>query len=312
MVKYALLIGINYKNTPIQLQGCINDISNMRQFLQYSLGYTIFITLTDDTPSKPTRKNILTAFNLLIGSLKSGDEAFVAYSGHGLLVADYNGDEVSGADSAIVPIDFLTAGIISDDVIRTNIAQRVPKGVKMYMVLDACHSGTGCDLRYKVDDSSTYNKIDDSSTINPSLPTTYIPSEWTLKQTTSEFLNYKETSGEVYCISGCQDEQTSEDAYIESEQTFNGALTYILLSILKSSNLKTLKWNELLEAICCNERIKGYAQITSITSGRPIIMESPVFTFPVVPIKTPIPPKKGKGIIKIQNKNTIMKKMVFI
>lgn len=299
MVKCALLIGINYKNTPIQLQGCINDINNMRQFLQNSLGYTRFITLTDDTPSKPTRKNILTAFNLFIGSLKPGDEAFVAYSGHGLLVADTNGDEVSGADSAIVPIDFQTAGIINDDLIRINVAQRVIKGVKMYVVLDACHSGTGFDLRYKVDDSSTYPP-------NLPLPSTYIPSDWTRVQTSYEFINYKETSGEVYCISGCQDEQTSEDAYIESEQTFNGALTHILLSILKSSDLKKLQWNEFLEAICCNERIKGYAQRTSITSGRPIIMESPVFTFPSVPVKTPIPPKKGK------NKNTIMKKMLFL
>lgn len=308
MVKYALLIGINYKNTPIQLQGCINDINNMRTFLQNSLGYTRFITLTDDTPSKPTRKNILTAFNILIGSLKPGDEAFISYSGHGLLVADFNRDEVSGADSVIVPIDFKTAGFISDDLIRINVAQRVIKGVKMYVVLDACHSGTACDLRYKVDDHSSYT--------TPSLPTTYIPSEWTRHQKLYEFKNYKDTLGEVYCISGCQDEQTSEDAYIESEQTFNGALTHILLSILKSksSDLKTLKWNEFLEAICCNERIKGYTQRTSITSGRKIHMESPVFTLPVVApahVKLPILPKKGKGIIKIKNKNTIMKKMLF-
>ena len=306
MVKYALLIGINYKNTPIQLQGCINDINNMRNFLQNSLGYTRFITLTDDTPYKPTRKNILAAFNILIGSLKSGDEAFISYSGHGSRVADYNRDEVSGADSVIVPVDFQAAGFISDDLIRISVAQRVPKGVKMYVVLDACHSGTACDLRYKVDDSSTYTTT--------SLPTIYIPSEWTRIQSTYEFTNYKETLGEVYSISGCQDEQTSEDAYIESEQTFNGALTYILLSILKSNDLKTLKWNEFLEAICCNERIKGYTQRTSITSGRKINMESPVFTLPApvrAPVKVSLPPKKGKGIIKIKNQNTIMKKMIF-
>ena len=306
MVKYALLIGINYNRTEFQLQGCINDINNMRNFLQNSLGYTRFITLTDDTPYKPTRKNILAAFNILLGSLKSGDEAFISYSGHGSRVADYNRDEVSGADSVIVPVDFQAAGFISDDLIRISVAQRVPKGVKMYVVLDACNSGTACDLRYKVDDSSTYTTT--------SLPTTYIPSEWTRIQTTYEFTNYKETLGEVYGISGCQDEQTSEDAYIESEQTFNGALTYILLSILKSSDLKTLKWNELLEAVCCNERIKGYTQRTSITSGRKINMESPVFTLPApvpAPVKVSLPPKKGKGIIKIKNQNTIMKKMIF-
>jgi hypothetical protein len=43
-------------------------------------------------------------------------------------------------------------------------------------------------------------------------------------------------------------------------------------------------------------------------------MESPVFTLPVVApahVKLPILLKKGKGIIKIKNKNTIMKKMLF-
>lgn len=303
MVKYALLIGINYNNTPNQLQGCINDVNNMRQFLQSSLGYTKFITLTDDTlsnspPTPPTRKNILTAFNLLIGSLKSGDEAFISYSGHGLQIPDYNRDELSGTDSVIVPVDFQTAGIISDDVIRTNVVQKVRKGVKLYVVLDACNSGTGCDLRYKVDDSSIHTTA--------SLPTTYISSDWTRVQTSYEFKNYNATLGEVYCISGCQDDQTSDDAYIESDQTFNGALTFIMLSILNSSDLKNLKWNQFLEAICCNQRIQGYSQRTSITSGRQINMENSVFTFPLVPVKTPIPLKKGK------NKNTIMKKMFFI
>jgi hypothetical protein len=124
-----------------------------------------------------------------------------------------------------------------------------------------------------------------------------------------EFKNYNATLGEVYCISGCQDEQTSADAYIESEQAFNGALTHIMLSILKSSdvNLKTLKWKNLLKDICCNEKVQGYTQRTSITSGRPINMESPVFTLPApVPAKVSIPLKKGK------NKNTIMKKMLFL
>jgi hypothetical protein len=123
-----------------------------------------------------------------------------------------------------------------------------------------------------------------------------------------EFKKYNATLGEVFIISGCQDDQTSEDAYIESEQTFNGALTNIILSILKSSDLNTLKWNEFLEAICCNERIKGYSQRTAITSGRPINMESPVFTFSVPPVKLPIRPKKGKRGVKKNN----MKKMLFM
>ena len=127
-----------------------------------------------------------------------------------------------------------------------------------------------------------------------------------------EFKRYSKTAGEVYCISGCQDDQTSADAYIQSEKTFNGALTYILLSLLKSSDLKTLKWKHLLKDICCNEKVQGYTQRTAITSGNPLNLESAVFpllslALPLTPVKVSIIPLK-----KYKNKNIIMKKIFFI
>ena len=50
MVKNALLIGINYKNTSDKLNGCINDINNVRNFLISKLEYNNFIFLTDGFP----------------------------------------------------------------------------------------------------------------------------------------------------------------------------------------------------------------------------------------------------------------------
>jgi hypothetical protein len=310
MVKRALLVGINYKNTPYQLNGCINDVNNMAEFLKRSLGYENknIVMLTDDTLVKPTIANILKGFNLLINLLQSGDEVFFHYSGHGLRIPDYNRDEESGYDSAIAPIDFTSRGFISDDVIRTNLIQKVPRGAKLYVILDACHSGTGCDLRYKYDDSSY---LQQNASV---LPATYVPSEWALKQTTYEFKKYNKTVGEVYCISGCQDHETSADAYIQNEKTFNGALTYILLSLIKSNDVRSLKWKHLLKDICCNEKVQGYTQRTAITSGNPLNMESAVFTLlPLVaaPVKASITPLK-KSKVTIKNKNIIMKKIFFM
>lgn len=306
MVKRALLVGINYLGSRYQLNGCINDVNNMTSFLQTRLGYETknIVMLTDYTLVKPTRANILKGFDSLIKVLKTGDEAFFHYSGHGLQIPDYNRDEESGYDSAIAPIDFTRSGFISDDLIRTNLIQKVPSGVKLYVILDACHSGTACDLRYKYDDSSYLQK-------NTALPATYIPSDWALKQTMYEFKRYSKTAGEVCCISGCQDHQTSADAYIQSEKMFNGALTYILLSLLKSNDLKTLKWKHLLKDICCNEKVQGYTQRTAITSGNPLNTESTVFTLlpltlPVAPVKISIPLKKSN------NKNMLMKKIFFM
>ena len=149
------------------------------------------MVLTDDTEIKPTRANILKAFDIFVNSLKSGDEGWFHYSGHGVLQRDFNNDEVSRYDSCIVPLDFNLVGNISDDIIRIRLTQKVPKGVKLYIVLDACNSGTGTDNRYKITDSSFYN-------VNArAKPTMYIPTEWTLRQTVTQFKKYPKTFGEV-------------------------------------------------------------------------------------------------------------------
>ena len=60
MSKVALLIGINYRGTAHELNGCINDVENAKEYL-LTKGYSSdnIITLTDDTDLKPTRKNIM-------------------------------------------------------------------------------------------------------------------------------------------------------------------------------------------------------------------------------------------------------------
>ena len=272
MVKNAVLVGINYKNTPNELNGCINDVSNIRNFLVSKLGYNNFIFLTDDTTVRPTRINILRAIDMLVRSLKSGDEGWFHFSGHGILQRDFNRDEESGVDSCIVPIDYDVSGLITDDVIRQILVQRVPKGAKLYVVLDACHSGTGCDCRYKYDDSSY---LTDQNV--KTLPRTYHPSEWSLRQTMREFRRYSRTLGEVFCISGCQDEQTSADAFIQKDQQYGGALTSTLLSHMNSNDLNTYKWKHLLKDVCCNLKIDRYTQRATMTSGQPMNMESNVF-----------------------------------
>jgi hypothetical protein len=270
-MRRALLIGINYLGTSSQLNGCINDINNVGSYLYNTRKYNSFLVLTDYTHAKPTKENILQAFNIFFTNVRAGDELWFHYSGHGTLLRDTNRDEESGFDSCICPIDYEKSGVISDDTIRQMLAQRVPKGVKLYIVLDACHSGTGCDLRYKYDDNSYLINKQASA----SLPNKYIPTDWSLKQTSYEFKKYNKTIGEVYSISGCQDNQTSADAYIEGQAT--GALTFILLSCLRANSPSTYKWKHLLKDICCSEKIRGFTQKTCITSGTPINLESNVF-----------------------------------
>jgi hypothetical protein len=279
-MKRALLVGINYTGTQNALRGCINDINNMASYLQGTRGYPTgsCIVLSDVAARKPTRANILAAFKELLNGVGSGDELWFHYSGHGSLQRDNNGDEESGADSCICPLDFNQSGSITDDVIRSQLVALVPAGARLFIVLDACHSGTGCDLRYKYDDSSYLINT------NSPLPATYDPGAWALRQTSYEFKRYAKTAGNVFCISGCQDSQTSADAYLAGQAA--GALTYCLLQSLKANDMATYKWKHLLKDVCCRERSGKFTQRTSITSGALLNLEDCVF--PAVNAAVPV------------------------
>jgi len=264
-MRKALLVGINYKNTPFGLNGCINDIDNIQKFLKTNRKYTEFIRLSDNgTDELPTRDKIINGIKSLVQNVKFGDELWFHYSGHGVLQRDRNNDEESGFDSCICPLDFERSGYITDDVLRSLLV--IPEGVKLYVVLDACHSGTGCDLRYKLEDFSYYSKTDE--------PTKYVPSDWVLKQTVTQFKKYRKSRGDIVMISGCKDDQTSADAL--EENTYTGALTYCILKTLKN-NFGNCKWKIFLKDLKCLLKVKGYDQIPLITSGKQLNTDLEMF-----------------------------------
>ena len=128
-MRVALLIGINYSSdASSQLNSCMNDIDNIKEVLIKQYGYesSNIIILRYDNPSKiPTRNSILAAFQYIANASKSNScaEIWIHYSGHGAIVRGNNGDEQSGRDSAIVPVDFKRSGLIIDDMILGFISQ---------------------------------------------------------------------------------------------------------------------------------------------------------------------------------------------
>lgn len=93
--KKALLIGINYTGSKHQLNGCINDTLNVREYLIRDRGYSPnprdMVILTDapenrGTPFFPTGANMLAAFNWLVSSNNPGDSLWLSYSGHGSML----------------------------------------------------------------------------------------------------------------------------------------------------------------------------------------------------------------------------------
>jgi len=239
--KKALLVGINYRNTESELNGCINDIINMKDVLITKFGYSIddITVITDDTEIKPTRYNILTTLlNLL---LETNSNLYFHYSRHGRQTLDLNGDESDKLDEGLVPIDYEKKGIITDDEIR-GLLNCLAISSRLTIVLDCCHSGTGVDLCYNLYERiGKYYLLEDPS------------------------YKYGKTNGSVVCISGCMDSQTSADAYINKQ--YQGALTNALISGINTLSTKTRTLNNLYSHIKNTLQQGKYTQIPCLSSG---------------------------------------------
>lgn len=231
----ALLVGINYIGTQNELYGCINDINDINDRI-VSQGFKNINILTDNTAIKPTKNNILSAFkNLLINS-SSGDLLFFAYSGHGSYQNDNNSDEPTGYDQVICPLDF---NLIIDDELKNIIQSNLKKDVTLFAMFDSCFSGSVLDLKYQYLDSLNYDNFSENS-----------------KQL--------ETLGNVFMISGCSDNQTSDDAVINNKA--NGALTWSLLQTLKQN--PNCSWRELIKNMRDLLKKSEYTQIPQFSSGK--------------------------------------------
>ena len=91
LVNSSLIVGINYIGTEYELNGCINDANNMRDFA-IGRGCDNIIMLTD-RDIRPSKTNILIALTNLLKKSNSGDVILFYYSGHGSNIKDNNGDE---------------------------------------------------------------------------------------------------------------------------------------------------------------------------------------------------------------------------
>lgn len=238
----ALLVGINYVRTPYELAGCINDAVDMQSNLQRLYpGCKDYRLITDNTALKPTKKNILDSLAWLVGGLQSGQNVMFHYSGHGGLVRDTNGDEVTGMDSCIYPCNNGQLETITDDEIRAALAAKLPAGCKCFVVLDACHSGTAVDLRCQWQ----------------------APSATALTYTENQ--KYAKTAGTILFLSGCADRQTAADT-VNAAGRPCGALTMALLQTWKGYG-KAIKLKYLLWDVRKFLRDYGYPQVPQLSTG---------------------------------------------
>ena len=244
---WALLVGINYRGQEGELNGCINDVMNMKDVLinKFNIDEDKIIVLTDDENDlQPTRYNIINELNNMVLRAKKGElkQLWFHYSGHGSWMWDDSDDELDGKDEVIVPVDFETRGFITDDELNEYLVNEMPIDTKTLIFMDCCHSGTmldlSCHFKYKKE--------------TPHL------SSWILEN------NDEQPYGEFIMISGCMDNQTSADALINNK--YQGAMTSALLETLKGvKKWEFITFMDLLSSMV--EKTEEYNQRPQLTSS---------------------------------------------
>lgn len=206
----ALLFGLNYAHCRQgKLDGCINDVEMMRDYIREKLRIPVIMKTDADSLLDTSKVGILKSlYELAYDSRKENlDFVWIHFSGHGSWVSDKSRDEVDKKDECLVPSDCEQGNMVLDDDINKVLSCFNPR-TRILCFFDCCHSGTMADVRY-------------------SWPSRY-RARWENRGC--------RTQSRVITISGCMDSQTSADAYnVLGKRQYSGAMTANALRCLRSN-----------------------------------------------------------------------------
>lgn len=199
----ALLFAINdYYGDNSDLNGCLNDQRDVIKTLD--LLYPGFM-IRPYANAMVTKTRFITEVTNAIKNSAAGDFLLIHYSGHGTQTYDKHGDEEDGYDEAL----YLYDGMVIDDDIKEAL-MTIPDGVTVLIMLDSCFSGSATR-----DVNCGRNKYFQNTELPPRK---------------KKRIRVPRTEMKWLVLSGCREDQTSADAYINGE--YHGAFTYYALKAL--------------------------------------------------------------------------------
>ena len=147
---YALLVGIdNYPDPNHRLQGCVNDITAIKEYLNERFdrqGYQLYLkTLKDE---QATREEVIDGFRKHLRQARQDDVVLFYYSGHGsqeLAPKEFWHLEPDHLDETLVCYDSRTENgwDLADKELAKLIAEVAENEPHITIILDCCHSGSG-------------------------------------------------------------------------------------------------------------------------------------------------------------------------
>ena len=245
MIKRGLFVGINdYPGTNNDLNGCVNDFKDWTKELATSFGVSSYATLVNEQATKESIKKNLTK---MINKSVPGDLVVFTYSGHGSFVVDTSKDEPDSKDETLYTYN----GNLVDDELRA-IISKAQDGVKIVIILDSCHSGTGTRMYKPNSPKPRFMPPTDPEVIR-------LGSILPFAKATTDEENMKEI-----LFSGCKSTEYSYDANYNGVP--NGAFTKVAIEALKK--LKDPTYQEWYDEIRRNLPSRDYPQTPQFEGSR--------------------------------------------
>jgi metacaspase-1 len=263
--KYAVLVGIN-KYVALEgsdLNGCVNDVNGVYEFLTTKRGFDPDnIRMICD--ERATQQAILERLEWLVSVAKPGDQLVFQYSGHGTEVRiRVDGKLEPEMCQCICPTDMDWDNLLSDKIMASYF-KRIPQSAFLTYLSDSCHSGT--------QDRTLVLGNPHPRKVRYLAPPIDIAVRSQGRELAKNRLGWKALTGPTgnvtviesqrhMLMSGCRDDQTSADAYIDGK--YQGAMTASLMRAM--NNAPEANWLDLHKEMLSWLKDNGYDQVPQLS-----------------------------------------------
>lgn len=192
--------------------------------------------VTSLVDAEATHNGIVASLKNLTKACQKGDVVYLHFSMHGQPFEDLDGDEDDGWDEALIPVDaqmVFAAGVyegknhLLDDELGAycnDIRSKIGPHGKLYVVLDACHSGTSS----RGDDEHVRGTREGFTRSGKN----YAP-DMTVE--TNDYFEVKTARGQspVILLEACRSYQVNKEVRDVDTNTWFGSLSYYITQAIK-------------------------------------------------------------------------------
>lgn len=249
--KRALFIGISDYGNAMEDPNKWANISGANDILLLApLFKEQGFDVTSIVDAQATHARITKALKKLTKDSKKGDMVYIHFSVHGQPFEDLNGDEEDGWDEALIPVDAqmsYSEGVyggenhLLDDELEVyfnDIRNKIGPDGNLYVILDACHSGTAS----RGDDDHVRGTREGFTRSGKD----YIPDR---TQETNDYFTVATTTGQspVTFVEACRSYQVNKEVRDVATNTWYGSLSYYIAQAMKEHQIDSS--DEWIEAV---------------------------------------------------------------